>query len=184
VVSASDVDIVLAWNASTDRSGSINYAVFFDDNPTPFLTSATPRLDVHLNRAIGMIPGSSHTFQVRAEDGSGNHSFSDKLTAAFAPGDNTPPTAPRNLHVVSVTSSGVELAWDPSTDASAFDYHVTGHPCSPLVVPGGTTHVLIPSVDLDPVCGLLHGFTDTFAVWARDEFDNDSAFSNSVTVAF
>jgi hypothetical protein len=39
-VSVSDVDIVLAWSASTDNSGSVNYAVFFDDNPTPFLTSA------------------------------------------------------------------------------------------------------------------------------------------------
>jgi chitodextrinase len=184
VVSVSDVDIVLAWNASTDNSGSVNYAVFFDDNPTPFLTSATPRLDVQLDRAIGMVPGSTHTFQVRAEDPSGNHSFSSKLTATFAPGDNTPPTAPSNLHVMSVTSSGVELAWNPSTDASAFEYHVTGHPCSPLVVSGSTPHVLVPSIDLDPVCGLTHGFTDTFAVWARDELGNDSAFSNTVTVAF
>jgi chitinase len=104
--------------------------------------------------------------------------------AAPARGDTTPPTAPSNLRVVSVTSSGVELAWNASTDASAFDYHVTGHPCSPLVVSGSTPHVLVPSIDLDPVCGLLHGFTDTFAVRARDEFDNDSAFSNTVTVAF
>jgi chitinase len=183
-VSVSDTDIVLAWNASTDNSGSVNYALFFDDNPTPFWLSADTRFDVQLNRAIGMIPGSTHTFRVRAEDPSGNRSFSNTLTASFAPGDNTPPTAPGNLRVVSNTAAGVELAWDPSTDASAFDYHVAGTPCSPLVVPGGTTHVLVPSVDSDPVCGLLPGFRDTFAVWARDAFDNDSAFSNSVTVTF
>jgi hypothetical protein len=34
---------VLAWDASTDDSGSVNYAVFFDDNPTPFLTSGDTR---------------------------------------------------------------------------------------------------------------------------------------------
>jgi hypothetical protein len=183
-VSVSDVDIVLAWDPSTDNSGSVNYALFFDDNPTPFQTSAATRFDVHLNRAIGMIPGSSHTFQVRAEDPSGNHSLSDELTVSFAPGDNTRPTAPSNLRVVSNTASGVELAWDPSTDESDFDYHVAGTPCSPVVVSGGTTHVLVPSVDADPVCGLVPGTTATFSVWARDSLDNDSAFSNSVTVTF
>ena len=158
-VSVSDVDIVLAWNASTDDSGSVNYAVFFDDNPTPFLTSAATQLDVHLNRAIGMIPGSSHTFQVRAEDPSGNHSFSNALTVSFAAGDNNPPTAPSNLRVVSNTASGVELAWDPSSD-------------------------LVPSIQTDPVCGLVPGTTATFSVRARDALDNGSAFSNSVTVTF
>jgi hypothetical protein len=52
-VSASDVDIVLAWDASSDDSGSVSYAVFFDDNPTPFLTRAATHLDVHLNRRSG-----------------------------------------------------------------------------------------------------------------------------------
>jgi chitodextrinase len=184
VVSASDVDLVLAWNASTDDSGAVNYAVFFDDNPTPFLTSADTQLDVHLNRAIGMAPGSSHTFQVRAEDPSGNHSFSNTLTASFAPGDNTPPTAPSNLRVVSNTAAGVELAWDPSTDESDFDYHVSGTPCSSLAVGGDTTRVLVPSAASDPVCGLVPGGTATFSVRARDSLDNVSAPSNSVTVTF
>ncbi len=180
-VSISATDIVLAWSPSSGDD-SINYAVFFDTNPTPFLTSATTMLDVDLNRAIGMIPGSTHTFQVRAENASGERSFSNKLTVAFAPGDNTPPTAPRNLRVVSNTAAGVELAWDASSDESAFDYHISGTPCSPLVVLGTLTHALVPSIASDPVCGLLPGFADTFSVWARDEFDNDSAFSNPVTV--
>ncbi len=156
--------------------------VFFDGNPTPFLTSAATQFDVELNRAIGMTPGSSHTFQVRAEDPSGNQAFSNKLTVSFAAGDNIPPTAPSNLRVVSNTASGVELAWDPSTDQSDFDYRVAGAPCSPLVVSGGTTHVLVPSVEADPVCGLVPGSTATFSVWARDALGNDSGFSNSVTV--
>jgi chitinase len=181
VVSVTNVDIVLAWDASSGRN--VNYDLFFDDNETPFIVGAHTQFDVEFNRVIGMIPGSTHTFQVRAENTStGEHSFSNTVTATFAPGDNTPPTAPRNLRVVSNTSAGVELAWDASTDASAFDYHVSGTPCSPLVVRGDTTHVLVPSVAADPVCGLLPGFRDTFAVWARDEFDNDSAFSNPVTV--
>lgn len=183
-VSITDTDIVLAWDASTDKSGSVNYAIFFDDNPTPILTSADTQYDVHLNRATGMIPGSTHTFQVRAEDPMGHASFSNTLTVSFAPGDNTPPTAPGNLHVVSNDSRGVELAWDPSTDESGFVYFVDGTPCGPLQVPGDQTQALIPSVSSDPVCGLLPGFTDTFSIRARDAFDNDSASSNPVTVTF
>jgi chitinase len=183
-VSVSDMDIVLAWDPSTDNSGSVNYAVFFDDNPTPFMVSGDTQFDVHLNQAIGMVPGSTHTFQVRAEDASGDQSFSNRLTVSFAQGDNTPPTAPSNLRVVSNNASGVELAWDPSTDESDFDYHVAGTPCSPLVVRGDTTRVLVPSVATDPVCGLVPGSTATFTVWARDSLGNDSAFSNSVSVTF
>lgn len=183
-VSITDVDIVLAWDAPIDDDGALNYAVFFDDNPTPFLTSAETTFDVRLNRALGMIPGSSHTFQVRAEDQSGNHSFSNKLTVSFAPGDNTPPTAPSNLRVVSNTSAGIELAWDPSTDAADFDYRVSGTPCSPRLVSGDITRILVPSIDTDPVCGLLPGFASTFSVRAIDEFDNTSASSNTVTVTF
>src|SRR3954466_9457093 len=135
--SVTDTDIVLVWSRSP--GSGINYAVFFDDNPTPFLTSGDTTLDVHLNRAIGMIPGSTHTFQVRAEDQAGDDSFSSRLAVAFAPGDNTPPTAPGNLRVVSNTSAGVELAWDASSDDSSFDYHVAGTPCSSLVVSGAST---------------------------------------------
>ena len=181
-VSVSDVEIVLAWDRSRDASGAVNYAVFFDDNETPFLTSGETRLVVRLNRAIGMIPGSTHTFQVRAEDPSGNHSFSNPLTVSFAPGDNTPPTAPGNLRVVSNTEAGVELAWDPSTDESDFDYFVVGAPCSTIMVRGDTTHVLVPTTRTDPVCGVGPGSTVTFSVFARDALDNFSARSNSVTV--
>jgi hypothetical protein len=41
---------------------------------------------------------------------------------------------------------------------------------------------VIPSVDTDPVCGLMPGATYTFTVSAADALDNVSALSNSVTV--
>ena len=181
-VSVTDVEIVLAWDASTDAGGAVNYAVFFDDNPTPFLTSGDTRFDVRLNRAIGMAPGSRHTFQVRAEDPSGNHSFSNQLTVSFAPGDNTPPTAPGNLRVLRNSASGVELAWDPSTDASDLDYFVSGAPCGSLMVSGDSTRALVPTILTDPVCGLGLGSMATFSVFARDALQNFSAPSNRVTV--
>lgn len=44
--------IVLARNAAYDDSGSVNYAVFFVNNPIPFLTSRTRGLDLQPIPAI------------------------------------------------------------------------------------------------------------------------------------
>lgn len=174
-VSATDTDIVLAWDGST--ASGVNYDLFFDDNPTPFIVGDHTTFDVHLNRAIGMIPGSTHTFQVREDHGAS----SNTLTASFAPGDNTPPTTPTNLQVTSNDASGVGLAWDPSTDSSSFSYFLNGTPCGP-VDEGSNTRAVVPTTDTDPVCGLVPGSTVTFTVQARDSLDNRSAQSNTVTV--
>lgn len=180
-VTITDQDIVLAWNASTSKR-AVFYDLLFDDNPNPFGPLSDNQFDVHLNRSLGMIPGSSHTFQVRAGDTAGHTAFSNTLTVSFASGDNTPPTAPGNLHVVNISSAGVELAWDASIDESDVTYFVDGSPCSPLQTPN--TDIVVPSIDRDPVCGLTPGFTYSFAVRARDALDNDSAFSNTATVDF
>jgi predicted phage tail protein len=181
-VSITDQDIVLAWDRSTDTSGSVSYALFFDDNPTPFWVSGT-QFDVHTNVVIGMIPGSTHTFQVRAEDSSGNASFSNQLTTSFAPGDDTPPTAPSNLHVVSNNSNGIVLAWDPSIDESDLIYFVDGAPCSPRHADSATT-LLVGSLDTDPVCGISPGFTYTFSVRAQDDIGFNSPSSETISVFF
>lgn len=173
-VSITDTDIVLAWNPS----GSGSYALFFDDNPNPFWVSGTT-FDVHANVAIGMVPGSTHTFQVRAADGG---TPSNTLTASFAPGDDTPPTAPANLHVVRNDSNGIELAWDPSVDESDVIYFVDGGPCSPHHA-GSATSILIGSLATDPVCGISPG-TYTFSVRAQDEIGFNSPSSSPISVTF
>jgi hypothetical protein len=173
-VSISDRDIVLAWN----RSGSGSYDLFFDNNPTPFLVSGTT-FDVQTNVAIGMIPGSTHTFQVRAADGG---SLSNKLTASFAPGDDTPPTEPTNLHVVRNDSNGIVLGWDPSVDQSSVIYFVDGAPCSPHHA-GSATSILIGSLVTDPVCGIGPG-TYTFSVRAQDDIGFNSPSSAPISVTF
>ncbi|TCC49539.1 hypothetical protein E0H73_42065 [Kribbella pittospori] len=181
-VSITDTDIVLAWDKSADSSGSVSYALFFDDNPTPFWVSGT-QFDVHTNVVIGMIPGTTHTFQVRAEDSSGNASFSNKLTTSFAPGDDTAPTAPDNLQVVSNNSNGIVLAWDPSIDQSDVIYFVDGAPCSPHHA-GSATTLLVGSLATDPVCGISPGFTYTFSVRAQDDIGFNSPSSNTLSVFF
>jgi hypothetical protein len=182
-VSITDQDIALAWDASTARSGGVTYDLFFDNNATPFLVTDN-QFDVTLNQAIGMVPGSTHTFRVQAEDTSGHTASSNTLTVSFAPGDNTPPTTPTNLHAVSMTADGIELAWDPSTDGSAFTYNIVSLVgCPTFVVPAATTQVLVPSIDRDPVCGILPGLTVSFEIFARDALGNTSG-SSTLTVTY
>jgi len=173
-VSVTDRDIVLAWN----RSGSGSYDLFFDNNPTPFLVSGTT-FDVRTNVAIGMIPGSTHTFQVRSANGG---PLSNTLTVSFAPGDHTPPTAPANLHVVRNDSNGIVLAWDPSVDESSVIYFVDGAPCSPRHA-GSATSLLVGALSNDPVCGISPG-TYTFSVRAQDDIGFNSPRSNTISVTF
>ena len=181
VVSATDLDIFLEWTQST---GATNYFVFFDDNETPFIVGNHTEFNVHFNRVIGMVPGSTHMFQVRAEDSSGKAALSNVVTATFLPGDNDPPTAPGNLRVVSNTASGVELAWDASIDESEIvNYFLDGATCSPRRISGDATSAFVQSIDTDPVCGLVPG-AYTFSVRARDALDNESPLSNTVTVTF
>lgn len=181
VVSATSADILLRWDASADRNAS--YQVYLDDNPTPLTYGqAATQYDVGFNRAVGLIPGSTHTFFVRAYDGS-RTADSSPVAGTFAPGDNTPPTAPGDLHLVSQDPSGATVAWGPSVDDSAISYFVDGTPCGPLQI-GGDTQAVIPSVAADPVCGVLPGFSVTVTVRARDAWDNDSQSSNAVTIRF
>lgn len=181
VVSATSSDILLQWDGSTDRNAS--YQVYLDDNPVPLTYGqAATRYDVGFNRVVGLIPGSTHTFFVRAYDGS-RTADSGTVTGTFAPGDNTAPTTPADLHVVSQDPGGAKVAWDASADDSAVSYFVDGTPCGPLQV-GASTQAVIPSVAADPVCGVLPGFSVTVTVRARDAWDNDSHSSNAVTVRF
>lgn len=180
VVRVSDTSMTLAWNASRDDSGVVNYELFFDGNPTPILTSE-PQWTQPLNRAIGMVPGSTHTFRVRAEDMSGNESaFSNTLISSYAPGDSTPPTTPQNLRVVSNTVQGIELAWDPSRDQSSpITYNVLVSASS-----FRTTGTRILIAANDPITGTTPGSTHTFRISAGDPFQNVSPFSAPITATF
>lgn len=179
VVQVSDTSMTLAWDQSQDDGRVVNYEVYFDDNPTPILTSQH-QWTQKLNRTIGMVPGSSHTFRVRTEDMSGNASeFSETLTARFAGGDTTPPTTPRNLRVASNTAKGVELAWDASDDQSAITYRVLGRGIS-----WETREPRILIAANDPVAGTTPGSTHSFRVSAGDPYQNVSPISAPITVRF
>ncbi|MBO0880938.1 MAG: fibronectin type III domain-containing protein, partial [Mycobacterium sp.] len=187
VVSATDSDILLAWDPATDnRHGYVIHEVFIDDDPDQYPASYDApggQYDVQFNRPAGLIPGSTHTFRIRAMDQSGNFTDSDTITGTFAPGDNTAPTVPTNLHVVSQDDNGIVLAWDPSVDENDVQYFLDGPPCSPRSYISGTS-VGVGSLTTDPVCGISKGGTYSFSVRARDSWDNDSASSTPIEVTY
>jgi chitinase len=89
-------------------------------------------------------------------------------------GDKTPPTAPTNLRVTSLSQTSVTLAWDPSTDNSgSFSYSVNKDGQG-FTVPQTQTSFTID--------WLSAGRTYTFYVVARDNSLNQSPPSNTVTV--
>src|SRR5258708_21886297 len=86
--------------------------------------------------------------------------------------DITPPTAHGNLRAGSITSTSIQMNWDPSTDdvgVTAYDIYVNGNKVSSL-----------GNVNTFTVFGLVNGKTYTFAVKARDFAGNISPFSNQL----
>jgi chitinase len=97
-------------------------------------------------------------------------------SAVFAQGgrDRTPPTAPTNLVVTSMTQTSVSLAWAASTDNSGrFSYVIC---CAPNTVTVGQT------VTSHTLQGLQSGKTYIIRVYAKDAAGNQSKSSNAVTV--
>lgn len=88
--------------------------------------------------------------------------------------DRTPPTAPANLVVTSLTETSVSLSWGASTDNSGkFNYLITGAGSTVTVGQTQTSHT---------VNGLQPGKTYTIRVYAKDQSGNLSNSSNPVTV--
>jgi chitodextrinase len=163
VVSVTEDSVTLAWNRSTDNSGSIHaYVVNGLWHPG---TSTTKTM-------TGLVPGFTQTYRVQAIDAAGNYSAaSAPLTATTAP-DATAPTTPANLHATGTTLSTVSLAWDRATDRWPFSYEVLMDGRVVASAAGAATTVR----DVAP------GSTHAWTVRARDNSGNVSAQSNAITV--
>ena len=90
-------------------------------------------------------------------------------------GDKTPPTAPTNLRVTSLSHKSVTLAWNASTDNSGSVTYSVNKDGQGFTVPQGQTTYTID--------WLSPGRTYSFYVVARDNALNQSPPSNTVTMA-
>lgn len=166
--------VSLAWNASTDNSGSIHHYVTCYSGymiPGAYCIWGSPVPPA--KTVTGLVPGREFSFRVKAVDAAGNESeLSSPVTGSTTP-DVTPPTTPANARVTATTPSSVSLAWDRSTNGWNFTYQVL----MDGEVIGSTWDLTFRARYLTP------GTTHTFAVRARDEAGNSSGASNAGTVA-
>jgi chitodextrinase len=166
----------LAWNRSSDDSGSVEYRLLeLAWNPEAREYQEELRATVTQPTATvsNLMPNHDYMFLVRAVDGAGNVSAPTPVVHAVTPEDTEPPTAPSNPRTTAVSFTTATLAWEPSTD----NHFLMGYWLS---VDGGTptfaTNETTATVrQLDP------GRSHTVEISARDSLGN---FSESTSVTF
>ena len=170
VTSLSHKSVTLAWDASTDNSGSVTYSVNKDGQGFTVPQGQT-------SYTIGWLsPGRTYTFYVVARDNSLNQSPASNTVTVTTPQDTTPPSAP--VLSGSVRSpSQVSLAWTRSRDdlSESLGYRIfaNGVEVAEHVNWYAETQVVLRH--------LTPSTTYTFTVQARDSGGN-TATSNAVNV--
>jgi chitodextrinase len=162
VTDTTQTTVSLAW----DAFGSTDYVVhFWKDGNWERIT--LPRTQRTYTRT-GLIPNVQYFFWVKS-----GSSASNSVIPKTDP-DLTPPSAPGNPTIGTVTASQISLAWDASTDDSGIrEYRVSVTPRQGnLVWTGPTSATLV---------GLAPSTAYTFTVTAQDLGFNFSPASDAVS---
>jgi hypothetical protein len=161
-------NVTLAWNPSTDNSGSFSYKVWVSYG----FTHTVPQSQTTFS--LSLVPNNTYSFYVYAVDGSGNKSSKSNTVTVTTPPDTTPPTAPV-LSLVGVNPTEISLEWTAATDDGLhlmYQVYVNGS----LNVDAGTARSAV-------VHNLAPETTYTITVRARDLYGNNlSEPSNALTV--
>jgi chitodextrinase len=170
VTSLSHTSATLAWDPSTDNSGSFSYNVNKDGQGfTVPQTQTSYTID-------WLSPGQTYSFYVTAVDKALNRSGQSNAVTVTTPKDTTPPTAPELSGSVRGPSQ-VSLTWTRSTDelATFVGYRIfaNGAPVTEHVNWYGETSVVLRH--------LTPATSYAFTVQAHD-FSGNTATSNAVTL--
>ena len=163
-------DLTLAWDRSTDNSGTFSYKVFASWGSTYTVPQTQTTFTV-----LDVVPANTYSFYVYAVDGSGNISQRSNTLTVTTPPDTTPPSSPV-VSLVGVNPTEVSLRWTASTDDGLhirYQVFVNGSPSGVETLNG--------------LAAVLHGLTPEttyeITVQARDEYGgNAAAPSNVLTV--
>jgi hypothetical protein len=102
-MSLTSYNVTLAWDPSTDNSGTFTYRLFVSWGSTTTLPQTQTTY-----RVLGLVPNNTYSFYVYAVDGSGNISQRSNTVTVTTPPDTTPPTAPV-VSLVAVNPTEVSL---------------------------------------------------------------------------
>jgi fibronectin type 3 domain-containing protein len=169
VTSLGHTSVTLAWDPSTDNSGTFSYSVNKDGQS---FTVPQTRTSYTID---WLSPGQTYTFYVTAVDRALNQSGRSNTVTVTTPRDTTPPTAPQLSGTVRGPSQ-VSLTWTQSTDDFSFvGYRIfaNGVPVTEHVNWYGETSVVLRH--------LTPATFYTFTVQAHD-FSGNTATSNAVTL--
>jgi hypothetical protein len=168
VTAVTPFGVSLAWDPSTDDSGSFSYRV----HQSWGYDATVPQTQTSFTWTYGVYSGYTYSFYVFAVDAAGNRSQNSNTVTATIPPDTTAPTTP----AVSVTDVGpnyVSLAWSSTDEGPEVRYWVykDGAP----VISGTTAR----SGNVFPLeSDTTYGFT----VQARDAAGNLSPLSEHLAV--
>lgn len=171
--------INLTWSASTDNVGVTGYRVEYCQGAGCANFTQIAALTSTTLGSLGLAPGTSYSYRVRAVDAAGNLSDYSSVVTAVTPGtDTVAPSAPSALLVLATDSSRVSLIWLGSTDNVGVDgYRVE------RCLGGGCINfsevAIAPQVRYDDA-GLLANSSYSYRVRAADATGNLSAYSNVV----
>jgi chitodextrinase len=101
--------VTLAWDPSTDNSGTFTYRVFVSWGSTTTLPQT------QTTYSVSLVPANTYSFYVYAVDGSGNISQRSNTLTVTTPPDTMPPSAPV-VSLAGVNPTEVSLRWTASTD--------------------------------------------------------------------
>jgi fibronectin type 3 domain-containing protein len=169
--SLTQTSVTLAWDPSTDNSGSFSYSVNKDGQGfTVPQTQTTYTID-------WLSPGRTYTFYVAAVDKALNRSGRSNTLTVTTPRDTTPPTAPELSGSVRGPSQ-VSLSWTRSTDdvtwwTLGYRVFANGAPVTQHVNWYGERSVVLRH--------LAPATSYTFTIEAND-FNGNTTMSNPVTL--
>jgi chitodextrinase len=168
--------VSLAWNPSTDSSGSgiAGYNIFRNGR---FLKQVPSSVTATLDS--GLAPGMTYAYSLSAVTFSGKQSAQVAAPNVSTSADTGPPSVPTGLTASPVSCSQVNLSWNASTDAGSLASGIKGY----NIFRNGTflAQVLAPNTTSSDT-GLSASTTYNYSVSALDNAGNASANSPGVSV--